>query len=86
MAAPVSASDGHVYEKAAIQTWFSMGKTRSPMTNKRLRNTDLHPLYALRTEIREWQEAQRRRQAAAAAAGFAGPPPDGAAGPSSSSR
>ena len=31
---PVTASDGHTYERSAIQYWFDTGHNRSPVTNE----------------------------------------------------
>lgn len=31
---PVTAEDGHVYERSAIEQWFSLGKQSSPVSNK----------------------------------------------------
>ena len=31
---PVSASDGHAYERGAIEAWLAKGNTKSPMTNE----------------------------------------------------
>lgn len=35
---PVVAADGHTYERASLLTWYSMGRTRSPVTNSYLEN------------------------------------------------
>lgn len=40
---PVVTSDGHTYERSAIQKWFDEGKTTSPSTNVRLPDQRLVP-------------------------------------------
>ena len=44
---PVFASDGHTYERAAIEDWISRGKL-SPMTNQPLENKKLIPNHSAR--------------------------------------
>eukprot|EP00970_Alexandrium_tamarense_P016749 scaffold7349_cov284-Alexandrium_tamarense.AAC.4 len=41
---PVVAQDGHTYERSSLLTWFSMGRTRSPVTNSLLSNTSIEGL------------------------------------------
>ena len=48
---PVTAADGHSYERASIARWFSQGKTTSPVTNLRLTSLALVPNHALRAAI-----------------------------------
>lgn len=48
---PVSASDGHTYERKAIETWFQHHLT-SPLTNQRLNSKDLHPNHFAKKMIR----------------------------------
>jgi hypothetical protein len=55
---PVSAADGHMYERRAIEDWF-IGHSTSPMTGAKLEVKMLFPNYAIRGLIRTWQEAQR---------------------------
>ena len=55
MAQPVTASDGHTYEKASIQRWLQ-SNARSPMTNVILLNKTLTPNYNLKSQISEWLE------------------------------
>ena len=53
---PVTASDGHTYERSAIQYWFDTGHNRSPVTNETVPSQSLYSNYALRKII------QYRRQ------------------------
>ena len=55
MAQPVTASDGHTYEKASIERWLQ-SNSRSPMTNEMLSNKNLTPNYNLKSQISEWLE------------------------------
>lgn len=48
---PVSASDGHTYERKAIEMWFQ-NHTTSPLTNQRLTSKDLHPNHFAKKMIR----------------------------------
>lgn len=50
---PVIASDGHSYEKSAIEEWF-MRSNHSPKTNEILRSLDLIPNHALRNTIEDF--------------------------------
>ncbi|KAG2438937.1 hypothetical protein HYH02_010730 [Chlamydomonas schloesseri] len=75
---PVVAADGHTYERRLIEEWMRRGQQqgppgaagaggggpapRSPMANQPLPHTALVPNLALRSAIREWQEAQRRQR------------------------
>jgi hypothetical protein len=62
---PVTAADGHSYERREIEAWFGGGHNTSPKTGAVLPNTNLVPNIPLRNLIREYRE--RRTQAAAAA-------------------
>ena len=53
---PVQIASGQTFEKSAIMQWFKDGKTTSPVTGERLRNTKVSPNYALRQSITEWRE------------------------------
>ncbi len=57
---PVSAADGHMYERRAIVDWL-VGHSTSPMTGAELKVTTLFPNHTVRGFIRTWQEAQRSR-------------------------
>jgi hypothetical protein len=53
---PVMAADGHTYERAAIEQWFSQnssGPILSPKTNRGLPNTGLTPNHALKALIQD---------------------------------
>jgi hypothetical protein len=57
MTDPVFASDGHTYERHAMENWLiNMNKDTSPMTNKKLKSKELTPSYTLKSMIREWIE------------------------------
>ena len=47
---PVFCSDGHTYERAAIEEWFRSNDT-SPLTNARLASKDLVRNHALASQI-----------------------------------
>ena len=61
MVDPVVLEDGHSYEKAAIEEWFSIGRTYSPMTNLPLASTTLRPNISLRNTIAELRRGTRIR-------------------------
>jgi len=50
---PVMCSDGHTYERAAIEDWLS-SHTTSPKTNEELQTTALFPNHNLRAAIDEY--------------------------------
>ncbi len=58
MTDPVIGSDGITYERAAIEAWFAMGKTTSPMTRQPMSSTSLVPNYALKAMIEEASSSQ----------------------------
>jgi hypothetical protein len=58
MGDPVVASDGHTYERAAIERWVAK-KMTSPKTGGALESAIIFPNHSIRRQIREWQE---RRQ------------------------
>ena len=58
---PVSCSDGHTYERAAIERWLLHHDT-SPMTREEIFEEDLIPNFALRKSIAEWRERQQQQQ------------------------
>jgi len=47
---PVMGSDGHTYERVAIEEWLSKNP-RSPLTNENMRIQDLRPNFALKKII-----------------------------------
>lgn len=51
---PVSAEDGHIYEKEALKEWVSHKKT-SPLTNEPMGGS-FHSIHFLRNEINTWLE------------------------------
>ena len=55
---PVSAADGHTYERRAIEDWL-VGHSTSPMTGAKLEVKMLFPNHTVRSFIRTWQEVQR---------------------------
>ena len=52
---PVSCSDGHSYERDAIENWFNTGNITSPKTNMRLENRELLPNHTLKGAIEGWK-------------------------------
>jgi sacsin len=54
MVDPVIATDGHTYERKAIEEWFGKGKRTSPMTGLQLDNINLIPNIALRQVIEKF--------------------------------
>lgn len=57
MREPVLATDGHTYEKSAINFWFESGRASSPKTNKEI-STTLIPNYNLKSLIEDYQSKQ----------------------------
>ena len=57
---PVIASDGHSYERQAIETWLVSTKAAptSPVTNLPLPTTALFPNHGLRSQVLEWREKE----------------------------
>jgi len=53
---PVLASDGHAYERRAIERWFAKRLTR-PKRGEPLETAALFPNHPLRRLIIEWREA-----------------------------
>jgi len=56
MVDPVVASDGHTYERRAIEEWLQK-KNTSPLAGTPLQSTVLYPNYSLKSRISEWQQA-----------------------------
>ena len=58
MVEPVTAVDGHTYERAAIEAWFKrfkLGeKPTSPMTNEKLSSRRLIPSHNIRSQCHTW--------------------------------
>ena len=64
---PVTAADGHSYERANIEQWFAKNRgaqLTSPMTGLRLPSTTLVPNITLRKSIGEFFEQQKRQRRA----------------------
>lgn len=60
---PVTAADGHTYERREIEAWLakcdSQGHARtSPVTREVFLHITLNPNRALRSLINEWQQQQ----------------------------
>ena len=53
---PVTACDGHSYERVAIEQWLRTHDT-SPKTGAQLRSRELLPNHSLRNSIEEWELA-----------------------------
>eukprot|EP00966_Prymnesium_polylepis_P218843 5064578-Prymnesium_polylepis.1 len=66
---PVSAADGHTYERANIERWIQSGPApRSPMTNEPLAHTHLSPNIAIKVQISDYLAANPTAAHAAAEA------------------
>lgn len=62
---PVICSDGHTYERSAIQDSFNSGNFRSPKTNLLLANNKLIPNIALRQAIEAYKKLLEAKKAGA---------------------
>lgn len=61
MVDPMVASDGHTYERNAIENWLiEMNKNTSPMTNEKLKSKELIPAHTLKSMIKEWIENNQK--------------------------
>ncbi len=56
---PVMCTDGHSYERKAIEEWF-LRSDRSPKTNEILISTQLFPNHSLRAAIQEFLEQSEK--------------------------
>lgn len=65
MVDPVICSDGHTYERYAIEEWFKHGKDTSPKTNLRLANRNLIPNIALRQGIDAYKKLPEAKKGGA---------------------
>ena len=54
MTDPVSADDGHTYERACIEAWFAKGKRTSPATNELLESLKLRPNHVVRRMVAKY--------------------------------
>lgn len=52
---PVTAADGHSFERAYIEAWFRAGHRTSPLTGCILPHTNLLPNHALRNAVDNWR-------------------------------
>ena len=59
MHSPVVVTDGHTFERRAIEQWLRRRST-NPLTGAALISTALHPSMALRDATRAWEEAHGR--------------------------
>lgn len=55
---PVIASDGHSYERKAIEEWFQKND-RSPLTNEKLQDKKVYPCLFLKHSIAEFLEGNK---------------------------
>ena len=60
---PVLATDGHTYERRAIEDWLVSHST-SPMTGAELEMKAVFPNHVVRGQIRTWHETQRASHSA----------------------
>lgn len=60
MEEPVIAEDGHTYEKAAIVEWFR-NRNSSPMTNERLKSTQVIPNVLVHAIISDYKESREEQ-------------------------
>ena len=58
---PVFATDGHTYERSAIDRWLRSHNT-SPTTNEPLESAALLPNHAMKSQIAAWRESQKGQQ------------------------
>lgn len=61
MTDPVILSDGHTYERTAIEEWLRNHNT-SPLSNRRVSLADAKPNYTLRAAIERWQGASQTQK------------------------
>jgi len=54
---PVFCTDGHTYERCAIEAWLATGKGTSPKAGTALEGTAVFPNHVMRRQIIEWREA-----------------------------
>eukprot|EP00899_Mesostigma_viride_P007658 jgi/Mesvir1/16894/Mv15771-RA.2 len=53
---------GQTYERDAIEQWFARGNNTDPLTNARVIDTKLVPVFALRCAVAQWVEQEQERQ------------------------
>ena len=57
---PVSAADGHTYERVAIEEWLATGSRTSPTTNEPLQSTALIPQHTVKKLVCAFMDTRRR--------------------------
>jgi len=57
---PVTAADGHTYERVAIEEWFATGSRTSPTTNEPLTSTLLIPQHTVKKLVCAFMDTRRR--------------------------
>ena len=57
---PVTAADGHTYEKSAIVHWLAQGKRKSPMTGQPMAHTNLVPNHTVKEKVDAWRGRRTR--------------------------
>ena len=57
---PVTAADGHTYERVAIEEWFATGSRTSPTTNEPLQSTALIPQHTMKKLVCAFMDTRRR--------------------------
>ena len=48
---PVTTSDGMTYERTAIERWFDIGNTKSPLTNLPIDPSDISPNLDIKSRL-----------------------------------
>ena len=56
---PVSAADGHTYERVAIEEWLATGSRTSPSTGQPLQSTALIPQFTVKRLVVAFMETRR---------------------------
>ena len=56
---PVSAADGHTYERVAIEEWLATGSRTSPSTGQPLQSTALIPQFTVKRLVCAFMETRR---------------------------
>ena len=57
---PVSAADGHTYERVAIEEWLATGARTSPVTNEPLESLKLVPQHTVKKLTAAFIDSHRR--------------------------
>ena len=57
---PVTAADGHTYERVAIEEWYATGSRTSPTTNEPLTSTLLIPQHTMKKLVCAFMDTRRR--------------------------